>query len=41
MKEFFELLKSFSYELEKNCIRNNSGVEVMGINDDAEDYDEI
>ena len=41
MKEFLELLKSFSCELEKKCSRNDSGVEVMGINDDAEDYDEI
>ena len=41
MKEFLELLKSFSCELEKKCSRNDSGVEVMGINDDAEDYAEI
>ena len=41
MKEFLELLKSFSCKLEKKCSHNDSGVEVMGINDDAEDYDEI
>ena len=42
-KEFLKLLKSFSVELEKNCNpKNNSGVEVVGVNDDAaEDYNEI
>ena len=42
-KEFLKLLKNFSVELEKYCCpNNNSGVEVVGINDDAaEDYDEI
>ena len=40
-KEFFELLKSFPCKLEKKCSCNDSGVEVMGVSDDGEDYDEV
>ena len=40
-KEFFELLNSFSCKLEKKCSRNDGGVEVMGVSDDGEDYDEV